>query len=78
MEEEGELVEFEVADEGTRWVGGGTASPLIVTTDPPAPRSSVGAPPFKLTKLNHKKIISSQVSQPNFMDFRVGWTISNL
>ena len=53
MEEEGELVEFEVADEGTRWVGGGTASPLIVTTDPPAPRSSVGAPPFKLTKLDH-------------------------
>ena len=42
--EEG-LVEVEVADEGTRWVAGGTASPLIVTTDPPDPRSSVGPPP---------------------------------
>ena len=46
--EEGGLVEVEMADEGTRWAAGGTASPLIVTTDPPAPRSSVGPPPCYL------------------------------
>ena len=48
-EEEGWLVEVEVEvvdEEGTIWVAlWGTASPLIVTTDPPDPRSSVGPPP---------------------------------
>ena len=48
-DEEGRLVEVEMADEGTRWAAGGTASPLIVTTDPAAPRSSVGPPPCYLT-----------------------------
>ena len=47
-DEEGGLVEVEMADEGTRWAAGGTASPLIVTTDPPAPRNSVGPPPCYL------------------------------
>ena len=48
-EEEEGFDEVEVAADGTRWVAGrGTASPLIVTTDPAAPRSSVGPPPCQV------------------------------
>ena len=48
-EEEEGFDEVEVAADGTRWVAGrGTARPLIVTTDPAAPRSSVGPPPCQV------------------------------
>ena len=50
-EEEEGFDEVEVAADGTRWVAGrGTARPLIVTTDPAAPRSSVGPPPCQVIK----------------------------
>jgi len=63
VDEEVGLVGVELAADGTRWVGGGryevgggTASPLIVTTDPPEPRSSVGTPPCSETGSNSEPI----------------------
>ena len=44
-DEEGGSGEVEVAEEGTRWLAGGSTSLLFVTTDPAAPCSSFGPLP---------------------------------